>query len=347
MNFGEIDITNDKGKAAFRAECKMKMLIKKCLAKLFQPLIVAINDSRDSLVAENQKLRLEMLGILRDAQMKISCLAAKSLPAKEASGVSSIQETEFRVFSQFGEDGIIQFLISNIEIPNKTFVEFGVEDYAESNTRFLLINNNWSGLVIDGSQPNVESIKNDAIYWKHDLTALNAFITKDNINRLIASRFSGDMGLLSIDIDGNDYWIWDSINVVNPRIVICEYNSVFGNKHCVTIPYSADFVRHNAHCSNLYFGASLGALSMLAERRGYFFVGCNSAGNNAFFVRKDVIGNLPVVSLEEGYVASKFRESRDEQNMLTFVSGENRIKLIGAMSVIDLKSGQTVKLSSL
>ena len=137
----------------------MKMLIKKCLAKVFQPLIGAINDSRNSLVAENQKLRLEMLGILRDAQMKISCLAAKSLPAKEASGVSSIQETEFRVFSQFGEDGIIQFLISNIEIPNKTFVEFGVEDYAESNTRFLLINNNWSGLVIDGSQPNVESTR--------------------------------------------------------------------------------------------------------------------------------------------------------------------------------------------
>ena len=171
----------------------MKMLIKKCLAKVFQPLIGAINDSRDSLVAENQKLRLEMLRILRDAETKMSCLAAKSLPAKEASDVSSIQETEFRVFSQFGEDGIIQFLISNIEIPNKTFVEFGVEDYAESNTRFLLINNNWSGLVIDGSQPNVESIKNDAIFWKHDLTALNAFITKDNINSLIASRFPGTL----------------------------------------------------------------------------------------------------------------------------------------------------------
>src|SRR5262249_15190951 len=154
--------------------CKMK-LIKKCLAKMFQPLIGAVNDSRDSLVEENRKIRLEMSRILRDAEMKISCLAAKSLPAKEASNVSSIQETEFRVFSQFGEDGIIQFLISNMEIPNRTFVEFGVEDYTESNTRFLLINNNWSGLVIDASQPNVERIKNDAIYWKHDLTALDAF----------------------------------------------------------------------------------------------------------------------------------------------------------------------------
>jgi hypothetical protein len=201
--------------------------------------------------------------------------------------------------------------------------------------------------VIVASESNVESIKNDAIYWKHDLTALNAFITKDNINSLIASRFSGDIGLLSIDIDGNDYWIWDAINVVNPRIVICEYNSVFGSKHCVSIPYSADFVRQKAHYSNLYFGASLGALTMLAEKRGYFFVGSNSIGSNAFFVRKDVIGNLPVVSLEDGYVASKFRESRDEQNMLTFVSGENRIKLIGTMSVIDLKSGQTVKISNL
>src|SRR5215475_13099248 len=100
----------------------MKRLIKKFLAKVFQPLTKTINDSRDSLLAENQKLRSEMLRILRDAETKISCLTAKSLPAKQASDISSIQETEFRVFSQFGEDGIIQFLISNIEIPNKTFV---------------------------------------------------------------------------------------------------------------------------------------------------------------------------------------------------------------------------------
>ncbi len=288
-----------------------------------------------------------MLRIVRDSEMKVACLAAKSLTRKKASEVRSIQETEFRVFSQFGEDGIIQFLISNIPIPNKTFVEFGVEDYTESNTRFLLVNDNWSGLVIDGSQSNIDSIKNDSHYWRHELTPLSAFITRDNINSLIASRFSGDLGLLSMDIDGNDYWIWEAINVVSPRIVVCEYNSLFGNKHRISIPYRDDFLRQKAHFSYLYFGASLGALCMLAEKRGYCFVGCNSAGNNAFFVRKDVIGDLRVVSLEEGYVTSKFRESRDANDKMNFVSGADRLKLIESMSVFDFKTGQMVKFSSL
>jgi hypothetical protein len=325
----------------------MKNFIVKCLLKVFRPLLREINHS---LASENKNLRaeiIEMTRIVRDVEIKVSCLAVKSLVGRPASNIKSIQDTEFRVFSQFGEDGIIQFLITNLTIPHKTFVEFGVEDYKESNTRFLLINNNWSGLVIDGSQSNIEKIQKDSIYWLYDLTPLNAFVTRDNINTLIASRFTGDVGVLSIDIDGNDYWIWESINVINPRIVICEYNSLFGNKHSISIPYSDDFLRQNAHFSYLYFGASLGALCMLAEKRGYYFIGCNSAGNNAFFVRKDVIGNLPVVTLEDGYVTSKFRESRDVNNKMNFVSGEDRLKLIDSMSVFDFKTGQMVKLSDL
>jgi hypothetical protein len=321
----------------------MKQLIKKCLATVSRILLAPINDS---LVAENHKLRSEMLKAVRESEIKVSALVVKSLGSKKATEVRSIKETEFRVCSQFGEDGIIQFLIANMPFPNKTFVEFGVEDYTESNTRFLLINDNWSGLVIDGSQSNIESIKQDPIYWKHDLTAVSAFITRDNINPLIASRFSGDLGLLSIDIDGNDYWIWEAIMVVSPRILICEYNSVFGVKESISTPYRPDFIRQKAHFSNLYFGASLRALCMLAETRGYGFVGCNSAGNNAFFVRKDVIGNLPVVTLEEGYVLSKFRESRDAQNNLSFISGEDRLKLIAALDVFDFKTGQTVSLNN-
>lgn len=322
----------------------MKRIVKYFLAKIFRQLLTDINGS---LVAENQKLRLEIARTVRDMETKISCIAVKSLPNKKSSDIKSIHEAEFSVFSQWGEDGIIQFLITNMDIPNKTFVEFGVQDYTESNTRFLLINDNWNGLVIDGSKFHIETIKNDSIYWKYDITALNAFITKDNINSLISSRFSGEIGLLSIDLDGNDYWIWDSIDVINPRIVICEYNSLFGNKHAVSIPYSADFVRQNAHFSYLYFGASLGALCLLAERKGYLFVGCTSAGNDAFFVRKDVIGNIPVVSLAEGYVASKSRESRDENDELSFVSGKDRVKLIGLLDVFDFKTGQMIKVSSL
>ena len=115
--------------------------------------------------------------------------------------IASLDEVEFQIFSQRGEDGIIQYIINKIEIPNPVFIEFGVETYVESNTRFLLMNNNWSGLVIDGSKKNINFIKNDFIYWKYNITAVESFITKDNINSLISSYTKiEDIGLLSVDI---------------------------------------------------------------------------------------------------------------------------------------------------
>ena len=99
--------------------------------------------------------------------------------------ISTLDEVEFQVFSQRGEDGVIQYLINQIDIPNKIFVEFGVETYTESNTRFLLINNNWSGLIIDGSKDNINFIKSDYIYWKYDITAVESFITRNNINKIM------------------------------------------------------------------------------------------------------------------------------------------------------------------
>lgn len=189
------------------------------------------------------------------------------------------------MFSQWGEDGIIQWLIRQIPIQNETFIEFGVEDYRESNTRFLLEENNWSGMIIDGSKQNIELVKKEDLYWRYDLNAIKAFITRENINELLMrSRFDKDLGLLSIDIDGNDYWVWEKINVVEPRIVICEYNPIFGSNRAVSVPYRADFYRTKAHYSNLFFGCSLKALVMLAEQKGYTFIGTNSNACNAFLL---------------------------------------------------------------
>lgn len=259
-----------------------------------------------------------------------------------------IQHTEFKVFSQFGDDGIIQYLINNVEIENKIFIEFGVENYVESNTRFLLINNNWKGLVIDGSQKNIDYIKKDEIYWKHDLTAVNAFIDRDNINEIILkSGLTGRIGILSIDIDGNDYWIWEAINVVDPVIVIVEYNSVFGGKNAVTIPYQPDFYRTKSHYSNLYWGCSLKALCLLAEKKGYVFVGSISVGNNAYFVRQDKLGKMKPLSFESGYVQSKYRESRDPEGRLTYISGDERLKVIEDMPVYDVETDVVIPIKEL
>jgi len=266
----------------------------------------------------------------------------------ELKQIDSLQEVEFKVFSQWGEDGIIQYLINKVTIQNRIFVEFGVEKYTEANTRFLLINDNWKGLVIDGNKDNIKYIKNDEIYWKYDLTAVCQFITRDNINDIVSSAgIEGDIGLLSIDIDGNDYWVWEAINIVNPRIVVCEYNSIFGSNYAISIPYNAKFQRRKAHYSNLYYGASLPALCILADKKGYDCIGSNSSGNNAFFVRKDLSHNLNKLTSKEGYVLSHVRESRNNHGELTYLSGLNRLNVIKDLEVIDIKSNESVILKDL
>lgn len=262
---------------------------------------------------------------------------------KRTEKVSTFSEVEFKAFSQWGEDGIIQYLIHRIPIADRSFIEFGVEDYTESNTRFLLMNDHWRGLVIDGSEHNVRYIKNDRIYWRHNLSAQRHFITRDNINRiLMTSGFVDDVGLLSIDIDGNDYWVWDAIDIITPRIVVCEYNGTFGSKYAVTVPYDETFERSEAHFSCLYYGASLPALCILAKQKGYDFVGSNSAGSNAFFVRSDLHHGLKVLSAEEGYIPSGVRESRDESGKLNFLSRENQLDCIREKPLYDVGNNDEI-----
>ena len=275
----------------------------------------------DTIDAQQQQLKLT-LNKLQEAIGRVENRQLDNFRDK------SIADSEFRAFSQWGEDGIIQFLIRNVPINRKIFVEFGVQNYTESNTRFLLINNNWSGLVIDGGSEEIAYVKNDPIYWQYNLKAVNSFITKDNINQILSDNgIQGEIGLLSVDIDGNDYWVWQAIDCINPAIVVSEYNFRFGANKAVTVPYDASFVRSKAHYSNIYYGASLKALCILADRKGYALVGCNSAGNNAFFVRKDLKPDaINEITVEEGYVRGQFRESRDEKGNLLYLSLEEEHK---------------------
>lgn len=262
--------------------------------------------------------------------------------------VKSLDEVEFQVFSQRGEDGIIQYIINKIDIPNKIFVEFGVETYTESNTRFLLFNNNWSGLIIDGCKNNINFIKKDFVYWKYDVVAINSFITRENINNLISEYTkTEDIGLLSIDIDGNDYWIWESINCINPRVVVCEYNSAFGNSRKVTVPYKSNFVRNKEHHSELYFGASLAAFCELAEKKGYDFIGTSSAGVNAYFVRKDLSSPFIKYTAENGFNESANRDSKNQKGELLFLRHNERLNEIKDLTVFDIEKKQNIKIKEL
>jgi hypothetical protein len=263
------------------------------------------------------------------------------LLAAQSRSAPNIDAAAFKVFSQFGEDGMIQYLISKVPIPERTFIEFGVEDYTEANTRFLLVNDDWRGLVMDSSESNIAAIRNSEIYWQHDLTAKPAFVTRENINSLIAeASFSGDVGLLSIDLDGMDYWIWQAITCISPRIVACEFQSLFGPHEALAVPYSPDFNRHMAHFSGVYWGASLSAFCDLAQKKGYSFVGC-SAGLNAFFIRSDCANNIAILAAEEGYKRASFSDGRDQTGSLTCARGTDRLAPIKDCPVLDVRSGIT------
>lgn len=269
--------------------------------------------------------------------------AARALPKNRP--IEDLSEVELRVFSQWGEDGIIEWLVAHVPVPNTRFIEFGVENFAEANCRFLLQNRNWKGLVLDGSARHMETLRASRLSWMYDLSAKHAFVDAENINALIQEAgFAGPLGLLSIDIDGNDYWVWKAITTVDPAIVICEYNSILGDTRPIVVPYEPRFRRQKSHPSWLYFGCSIAALKRLAAEKGYTFVGTNSHGINAFFVKDSLAQSvLPLLKTQKAF-PSRHRDSRDEDENLSFAGGLERFRLIQDMPVTDVETGEMLLL---
>lgn len=256
------------------------------------------------------------------------------------------RDYEFKVYSQWGEDGIIDHLITRAVVSTRSFIEFGVENYTESNTLFLLKHRHWRGLIIDGSDQNIAAVRESQLFWRYDLHAVAAFVTCENINDVIrANGFAGELGLLSVDIDGNDYWVWQAIDSVAPCIVVCEYNSLFGSRARVSTPYRPDFQRARAHRSNMYYGASISALTYLANQRGYSLVGGNSAGNNIFFVRNDCLGTLRTQTVEEAYVKAGFRESLSDSGEVRLLDFASRQAEISHLPLVEVQSQRTLTLA--
>lgn len=256
---------------------------------------------------------------------------------------------EFKVFSQWGEDGILQHLTTHLEIANRTFVEFGVEDFLESNCRFLMMKDLWHGFVIDGSPANVARLQRSYFYWMYRLNAVASFITRDNVAALIEkSGFGPDIGILSIDVDGVDYHLMEALGHLRAAIVIVEYNGLFGHERAVTVPYDPQFQRTKAHASNLYLGASLPAFTRLLGGRGYALVGVNGMGSNAFFVRRELLNErVREVAIEDCPVGPVFREARDEEGQLTLQTAHASRERIAKLPLIDLATGSTISVADL
>jgi hypothetical protein len=185
-----------------------------------------------------------------------------------------LAKAEERVFSQNGEDGVLDALFEWIGTTNRFFVEFGCEDATQCNAAYLLTQG-WSGLFMDGAGISRNPL---AVVRKE-------FVTAENVNALFAKYGVPEApDLVSIDVDGNDYHIWKALSW-RPRVVVIEYNAHVGPDEAVVAPYDPGFVWDGSD----YFGASLRALRDLGEARGYHLVHCESAGVNAFFVAKDCL----------------------------------------------------------
>ena len=195
----------------------------------------------------------------------------------------------FRGYSQHDEDGMIQEIFRRIGVSNRVFVEFGVGDGTENNTAYLVLSG-WRGLWIDGSEANAAAIRTQLFSFIQtgQLSFVRGFVDRDSINEIIEkAHHSGEIDLLSIDIDGNDYWVWEVISVVQPRVVVIEYNAVFRPPLAVVAEYDKNFVWNGTS----YYGASLKALESLGAKKGYALVGCSLSGINAFFVKQNLLGD--------------------------------------------------------
>lgn len=267
------------------------------------------------------------------------------LTAMQRTGASGpLWQHEFKVFSQWGEDGIIQYLVNHLDIRHSTFIEFGVEDFAESNCRFLMMKDQWHGFVIDGSPANIQRLKASYFFWQHQLNCAAAFITRENVAELLElSGFNKELGILSVDIDGVDFHVLEELGAWRPAILIVEYNDAFGWERPVSVPYDAAFVRRQKHLSNQYWGANLPAFQHLAKLRGYALVGTNSVGSNAFFVRRDLLNeNVREVEVASCVRQASFRDSRGADGELTFLSGRGRADAMAAMPLVDVETGASL-----
>jgi hypothetical protein len=258
--------------------------------------------------------------------------------------VSDLNEIEVKIFSQNGEDGIIDYLINKLKLNTKNFVEIGVGNYRESNTRFLYNKYHPKGLVVDFIDDMEKKVKPFVNLWKGDLRICNKQINSENILHTLNQNCDYKIDIFSIDIDSIDYWIIEKLNKRISKVFVAEYNPVFGSEIEVTVPNISGFERNKYHYSNLCYGMSLRALINLMDKKGYYFIGTNLQKINAFFILKDFkkeefFKNIEIKSLDN-YTNSNIRDSRDENYKLSYLSGDKKIKEIEECKVINLKDNK-------
>ena len=267
--------------------------------------------------------------------------------SKKYKDITKLEQSECKIFSQNGEDGILDYITSMLKIERPNFIESGVGTYVEANTRFIYDRFSPKGIIIDAEKDLKNKVFSNINPWKGDLRVIEEKISTENINDIISKNCNFGIDIFSLDIDSIDYWIIDKLKPNISKIFVAEYNAVFGGTLEVTTPNLKNFNRQEYHYSHLCFGMSLKALINIMKRKNFYFIGTNSVRNNAFFISNDYpidqyFKNLKVEDTTY-YVDSNIRESRDINGKLNYLSGEKKLKEIYDCEVIDLSSSEEKK----
>lgn len=257
------------------------------------PLLKQLLESHETLRRVHELLAEDYVRRHRDANPKYD------IPGR-------LTKFEYQVYSQDGQDGILDEIFTRIGTTNRFFVETGVGDGLENNTTFLLLQG-WRGAWIEANPSYTAAIKAKFSFLldQNQLFLKEAFVNTENINSLLEElKVPEAIDLLSLDIDGNDYWIWKAIERVKPRVLVIEYNATFRDKVRWVMKYNPQ----HAWGTTSYQGASLKSLEHLGDQKGYHLVGCDFIGLNAFFVRKDLVGDkfLRPFTSENHYESPKY-----------------------------------------
>lgn len=212
-----------------------------------------------------------------------------------------------RILSQHGEDGITYELLKRAGIRSRVCVELG-SGHNGGNAGFLVAGLGFRGLFADGDEEYVDIAR--ATFAGLPVAVETCWITRESINGVLTGHdIAGEIDYLGIDLDGVDWWIWEGLSAVSARVVVVEYNPLFGAEEAVVVPYFPGFVRGEFSESDSFvrpkgaFGASLAAFERLARRRGYRLVASAPNSQNAYFVREDLAPETPTISVEAAYRA--------------------------------------------
>ena len=262
-------------------------------------------------------------------------------------------DKEFKVYSQFGEDGILTYLCQNLEIHQPNIMEIGTGNFLECNSRFLCEIFNAKLVAVDGKSELVKTLNGLDINWKTTIHPLVKWVNSGNIVEIIdfAKDKLGNIDILSIDLDGIDYWVAEKIDVKDMKIIIAEYNPLFGYNFPVTIFDDPAFVRSKKHFSELFYGASLPAFIDLFEKQGFKFIGTNHVGHNAFFCNEKELDKIkiriPNLMEIQNMVGWNVRDGKNRKGKLEYISGNERLEMIGDLEVLNLQTRKSMLVKNL